>query len=172
MKQIVNALWSEIYTQKKKNQDLVPILRDVAIFEGLTTKELMFIGRILHQRTYSPKELIFKEGEAGNGMYIIKTGNVVIFSEETQTEYAKLTAGTFFGELSLVDGAPRSASAKSKDDCKLFGFFKPDLLSLMEKNHHIGSKVLMNLSRVLSTRLRNTNQQWLELQKEVSIASK
>lgn len=162
MKQLSNALWSAI-TPKRSNSSLIPILQKISIFEGLNNKELNFVARILHQRHYHPKELIFREGEAGNGMYIIHHGTVVIYSEESQTEYAKLTEGLFFGELSLVDGAPRSASAKCSRDTELFGLFKPDLFKIIDQNPKAGTKILLNLSKVLSERLRNTSAQWLDL---------
>lgn len=165
-----NALWSALFP-KKTNSSLIPILKNIAIFEGLNDKELDFIARILHQRDYAPKELIFKQGDAGNGMYIVRKGKVLIFNDETQTEYARLIDGQFFGELSLVDGAPRSASASCTEDTELFGFFKPDLFKVIDKNPHIGNKIMLNLARVLAERLRTTNEQWLECQKESDVGS-
>jgi len=167
MKTVKSALWNVIRRRKADEKSLRDILSEIPIFEGLNLKELEFVSRILHQRKYAPKELIFKEAEAGNGMYIIKSGFVSIYSEEHDTEFVKLQDGQFFGELSLVDGSPRSASAKAVGDCVLFGFFKPDLIQVLEKNPKIGIKVLFNLSRVLSERLRHTNQQYIQIQTEL-----
>lgn len=164
MKKVSNAIWDRV-RMKKSESSIIPILKEIPIFENLKIKELEFLSRILHLRTYSPKELIFRENEAGNGMYIIRKGVVNIYSEETQTQYAQLKEGQFFGELSLVDGAPRSASALCSEDTELFGFFKPDLFKVIEKNPKMGTTILLNLAKVLSVRLRTTNAQWLELQK-------
>lgn len=167
MKQLANSLWTSISFKKSGNDSLVSNLKDIAIFQGLSNKDLEFVARILHQRQYSPQELIFKEGEASNGMYIIHHGSVQIYSAETQTQYALLKNGMFFGELALVDSVPRSASAKCTEDTELFGFFKPDLNKIIEKNPKAGVKILQNLGQVLSERLRTTNAHWIELKKEV-----
>ena len=78
--------------------------------------------------------------------------------------YATLFDRQFFGELSLVDGQPRSASAICSEQSTLYGFFKPDLLELIDKHPSIGTKVLFNLTTVLGNRLRDSNVKLMEFQ--------
>ena len=139
---------------------ILEIIENIPIFEGLSKKGYKLISSILHLREYGKGELIFNEGEAGNGMYIIQKGKVKVYSKNKNDEemiYAILFDHDFFGEVSLVDQGPRSATAIAEEDSILFGFFKPDLLTLIEKNPKIGTKILLNLSSFMGLRLRETN---------------
>jgi CRP-like cAMP-binding protein len=70
----------------------------------------------------------------------------------------KLSPGDFFGELSLVEeGGRRSATATAKNETTLIGFFKPDLLEILERNPNAGVKIALRLGEVLGCRLRETN---------------
>jgi CRP-like cAMP-binding protein len=71
--------------------------------------------------------------------------------------FAQLCSGDFFGELALLDEEPRSAMAEAQEPSKLIGFFRTDLLTLMHRSPELGNKILINLSRVLGERLRQTN---------------
>ena len=66
-------------------------------------------------------------------------------------------SGDFFGELALLDEEPRSASAICTVHSRLIGFFRTDLLTLINRYPELGNKILLNLSRVLGERLRETN---------------
>ena len=92
-------------------------------------------------------------------MYVIIDGEVIINDPETKKIYANLYSGDFFGELALLDDEPRSASAITKQASRLIGFFRTDLLTLIERSPELGNRVLLNLSRVLGERLRKTNQE-------------
>jgi CRP/FNR family transcriptional regulator, cyclic AMP receptor protein len=167
MKQLFDGIWSAFFKDETSLAQVAELLASVPIFEDLTKRELNLVSHILHERQYKAGELIFKEGEAGNGMYIIKKGVVSIFGtkEGHDVLYAELSDSQFFGELALVDGAPRSANARCSCESVLYGFFKPDLLELIEAKPDIGSKILWNLTSVLANRLRSTNEKVLEFQK-------
>ena len=87
-------------------------------------------------------------------------GEVVIVQEGKdggRQVLAELTKGDFFGELALLDEEPRSATAKAIESSNLIGFFRTDLLVLIKRYPDLGNKILLNLSRVLGERLRQTN---------------
>lgn len=152
--------WSKIFSHEKKgedNQHLIEVLKQMPIFSNLDKRELQAIIRILHKREYAPEEVIFRENEPGMGMYIIEQGTVAIVSESAKLQLTELTAGAFFGEMALLDAAPRSATAIAKTECKLFGFFQPDLFGLIERNPKLGVKVVLGISRLVCERLRQTN---------------
>jgi CRP-like cAMP-binding protein len=170
MNKFYHALWSTIFIGDAKRRSLHEILRQIPVFQDLTIFDLKFVVPILHQREYQKGELIFREGEAGNGMYIVQSGQVDILGLNIAGEdvlYASLIDRQFFGELSLVDGQPRSATAIAAVPCTLYGFFKPDLLELIEKHPSIGSKILFNLTNVLGSRLRDSNAKLMELQCQI-----
>jgi CRP-like cAMP-binding protein len=174
MKTAFHAVWSSIVTKKGKERSLIETLKSIPIFASLSNFELKFVAAILHHRNYVANELIFREGEAGNGMYIIQSGQVRIVGQNQNSEevlFARLQSEQFFGELSLVDGNPRSASAIADDNSVLFGFFKPDLMDLVAQQPEIGSKILLNLASVLADRLRETNRKVKELQVKVQEVS-
>ena len=165
-----SVLWSPFKFQRNKELDLQTILKEIPVFKDLNRLERGLLCRILHKREYSENELIFNEAEAGNGMYIIFQGQVDIFGtneKDNEVHLATLSNKQFFGELSLIDGAPRSATAVASKKSTLFGFFKPDLLELIEKNPTMGSKILLCLSSVLSERLRQMNTQNTALQQKL-----
>ena len=93
-------------------------------------------------------------------MYIIVAGEVQITQvgeDGVQQQLATLTGGDFFGEQALLDESPRTASAYANEPCRIIGFFRPDLLELIESNPRSGLKIVMRLSQMISVRLRHTN---------------
>ncbi len=165
-----NALWPNILRGwNTQESQTVLTLKQVPIFSDLTDNEFKEIEKMVHERNYKPEEYIFKRQAPGEGMYVIMSGQVEI-AIGTRTGkkqiLAELGAGDFFGELALLDAEARSASAIAKDHSTLLGFFRPDLFSLLERKPELGNKILMNLARVISARLRHTNELLAEAQSE------
>ena len=155
----MKALYTN-YFRKNQNEDpVIKVLENIPIFENLSAKELEKIARLTHERNYKKDEQIFKKLAPAEGMYVIINGGVEIYDPETKNTYADLLSGDFFGELALLDDEPRSASALAKQESRLIGFFRTDLLTLIERSPELGNRVLLNLSRVLGERLRKTNQE-------------
>ena len=117
------------------------------------------VARLTHERTYKKDEHVFKKLSPAEGMYVILEGQVSIIDPDSETVFATLESGDFFGELALLDEEPRSASSIAKIPSNLIGFFRTDLLTLMKRSPELGNKILINLSRVLGERLRRTNQE-------------
>ncbi len=161
-----NPVWSVIKWPRKK-EGILEILSQLSAFYGLTNNELLLVQRMLHERTYKKGEVIFNEGEPGAGMYIVISGGVEItrtIGGDTQTTLAVIKELSFFGELALLDEIPRSASAIALYDTVLFGFSKPSLESLCQRNPRLGIKILSNLSKLISKRLLKTNEAMEKLQ--------
>ncbi len=152
------------------------ILRDNFLFQDLNARQIRFVRNIVHLRRYRDSELIFRQGETGVGMYIILKGKVAITvngsaSGEGPTaggiEIAILQPGDFFGELSLVeDDSRRSADARALEQTELIGFFKPDLLEILERNPAAGVRITMRLGQVLGRRLRETTDRLSKLEEQ------
>lgn len=130
------------------------------MFTGLSKKEINEIEKLTHERTYQAGESIFKQLAPAEGMFIIISGAVEIYFENKGIKniLAELGDHEFFGEIALLDDKPRTASAVAQKPSVLLGFFKPDLLSLMDRNPVLSNKILTNLGTVLSERLRKTNE--------------
>lgn len=164
------SLWSNIFRQREEEGDLTAILARVPIFKNLSGRELNLVKNLIHLRKYQPEEVIFMEGQPGTGLYLITQGGVSItlnHKRDNQIELARLKDGDFFGELSLLDESPRSASAVAVGATELAGFFRPDLMDLIEKSPLIGNKIVLSLAEVLGERLRATNRELRQLRERV-----
>ncbi len=157
-----NSIWGDgIFKKKKKEDDIFTLLKKVPIFSDLTPKELAEVEKIVHQRKYKKNETIIHDGDPGLGMYIIAKGSVKIVEEDEKAgkkTLAKLSDGSFFGDMALLDEEPRSASAIALVDSDIMGFFRPDFLDLIYRKPKLGIKVLLALARVIGERLRHTNE--------------
>jgi len=153
----MKSIYKNFFRKNNNNDPIQAVLKEVPIFEKLNDKELFQIKRLTHIRDYKLDEPIFKKLSPGEGMYIILEGTVEIFEPESNIVFANLSSGDFFGELALLDEEPRSATAKATKPSKLIGFFRTDLLVLIKRSPDLGNKILLNLSRVLGERLRQTN---------------
>ncbi len=146
-------LWSNFW-RPESNGTILEILGRTPLFADLTQKELKAIERILHRRNYRAGEYIFRAGELGVGMYIIERGTVAILAEKTERVLTILKDGEFFGETALLHEEPRTAHAVSRTDASVFGFFQPDLISLLDRKPRLGVSVVMKLATVISRRLQ------------------
>ena len=158
----MKSLYENFFKNKESSDPVLQVLGQVPIFENLTPKELKDLTQLTHERSYKANEPVFKKLAPGEGMYVILKGIVEIKDPDSNTTFATLGSGDFFGELALLDQEPRSAMAVATEASELVGFFRTDLLTLMTRDPELGNKILLNLSRVLGERLRRTN---LELTK-------
>jgi len=87
-------------------------LRRVPLFEGLQPKQLKSLARWTTTRTYQPGQVVVNEGQIGMGLYCIQSGLVKITkrSANEEREIRSMGAGESFGEISLLDDKPRSAT--------------------------------------------------------------
>lgn len=132
-------------------------LRALALFTELSVRELKIVQGVLHEREYLPGEVIFDEGEDGNALYIVRSGRVVICRQgRTDSPIAEHAAGSFFGELALLDSAPRAAQARAAEESRLAVLFGSDFLSLIETESHLANRILLQLARHLGRRLRGS----------------
>ena len=155
----MDSIWGNIFKPLKKEDDeILAILKKVPVFKDLDNRELASVERILHRRTYHQGEIIFSQGDPGFGMYIIESGTVNIILMPAQHRLAELSDGEFFGELTLLDESPRTATAISETHCKMLCFFQPDLLDLINRNPRLGVKIMFGLARTIGARLKYTNE--------------
>ncbi|SHF14371.1 Cyclic nucleotide-binding domain-containing protein [Marinitoga hydrogenitolerans DSM 16785] len=158
-------------------------LKNISLFKELNNEQLSEISKILKPINFKTGEIIIVEGEKGNTMYIFKKGKVQITHqltlkvesqhlEEGEKSMAILDAEkiSFFGEMSLVTGSPRSATIKALSECELYEISKKDFENLAEKRPDIGYKIMKEISITLSRRIETLNENILKLTTALSIA--
>jgi CRP-like cAMP-binding protein len=150
-------LFPWLHREPTLNPQQQAILRS-ALFSGLTPSEILIIDPIFHERTYVPGEIIFEEGDEGQGMFLILEGLVRISrrTSEGPRELAQLRPGEFFGELALIESLPRVATATAAEPSRLLGFFRTDFINLLEENRKIGIKISLALARHNAKRMRQS----------------
>lgn len=134
-------------------------LRSIPMFSRLTPQEFRIIAQIAHERRYLPGEFIFEEGDEGLGMYAVLEGSVRIHRpgrDGANREIALVKAGGYFGELALLDGFPRSASATAVEATRLLFFFRPEFLDILETHGRLGAKLSLEIARHTAQRLRQS----------------
>lgn len=155
-------LWTDLFRRDNSAQrNLTNILKDNVLFRTLTPRELQYLANLVYERVYQPNEPIFQQNDRGLGMYLIAKGQVAIKSPTPDGEIlvTTLKEGSFFGEIALVDPDNlRSASAVAAERCMIVGFFKPDLMEILERKPAMGVKILFQLSTVLGKRLLETTE--------------
>jgi CRP-like cAMP-binding protein len=131
-------------------------LRTLSLLVDLTPAELEVVNGLLHERSYLKDEVIFDAGEEGQAIYIVLEGEVLIChqGEPESGRIAVLGEGTFFGELALLDDAPRSAQARAVTPCQLIVFFREDFTNLLDTHGRVASKIARQLARHIGARLR------------------
>ena len=136
------------------------LLKQAAIFADLTDDELAHIVEICKEQQYKFGQPIFKEGEPGNRLYIIADGEVRISRQVPGSGEEALTVlkkGACFGEMSVFDRSERSTDAIANKDCTLLTITRSDFEILLDFNRDLAYKVLWSVVRLLSERLRVTN---------------
>jgi CRP/FNR family cyclic AMP-dependent transcriptional regulator len=136
------------------------LLKNVAIFKDLDETELAAVAEVCKEEKYESGAYIFREGEAGNRLYVIVTGEVRISRDvpgSGEEALAVLKPGALFGEMSVFDRSDRSTHAISNGGCALMTIMRPDFEMLLDFNRELAYKVLWACVRVLSGRLRSTN---------------
>ncbi len=136
------------------------LIRQAAIFADLEPPELEKVAEISREQSILSGTTIFKEGDPGNRLYIIAEGEVRIsrvVPGSGEEALSILKPGACFGEMAVFDRCHRSTDAIANTDCRLLTISRPDFEMLLDFNREIAVKVLWAVVKLLSTRLRNTN---------------
>ena len=119
-------------------------------FVGMSDEELQRLTAIGDHVEYEAKDVIFKEGDLGDTMYVVLEGQVDMVFHDAQGEtllVAEIKQREHFGELALIDGQPRSATAVAKTACRLFRIQRRDFFKLLSKDTGILTHLLVSLTR-------------------------
>ena len=142
-------------------QQRTEYLGRVPLFAGLTVPALELVGRVATEEAYPRATRIFEHGDVGEKLYVIVKGRVRIsrmipgMGEEA---LAILDPGSVFGEMALLDDAPRSADAWAHESCELLAISRESFEDLLFLHKDLAYEVLWSMVRILTSRLRETTE--------------
>lgn len=136
------------------------LLKNVPLFKDLDDSELAEVADVCREERFASAEYIFREGESGNRLYLITDGEVRISRDvpgSGEEALAILKAGALFGEMAVFDRSERSTHAISNGGTTVLTITRADFEMLLDFNRELAHKVLWSVTRILSARLRSTN---------------
>lgn len=157
-------------------------LMNIALFKDIPAGKISTIMRILRKVTCCENDIIMKEGESGDTMYIILEGTVEVAKsliigdidddDVTRSKVFTRLEGkhhAVFGEIALLEDLIRTATIKAVTNCVLYEIKKEDFLKLAEEDYEVGYRILLNLARMVSARLRKADEETVKLTTAMSI---
>lgn len=115
--------------------------------QGMSDRTLEAIGDLATEAHFAPGEPIVREGDPGDAFYVITTGNAVV--EQHGTLLRQLGEGDFFGEISLIDGQPRTATITATDKVSALTLGREQFQRLIDEHPSVRLELLMALTERL-----------------------
>ena len=140
--------------------DKPALLRRSPFFEMLSEVELELLGELSRPRRFAVGDVVFREGDAGDALYVLASGEVEVVARGAGGDdrvLAMLSPPAAFGEMSLVDREVRSATVRARTDCVALQLTAEDFTAFRKRSRDGFTLFLVNVARVLSSRLRETN---------------
>lgn len=140
----------------------------ITVFEGLQVSELAAIGSMVEEVSYSAGVGIFREGEPGDALYLVVEGEVSVCKAKSGErdpglEIGRIGSGEYFGEMAILEEAPRSASIQTVTPARFLVLQKRDFIEIVQEYPQIA----LHICKVLSSRLRKLQQKIKDLEKTV-----
>ncbi len=139
--------------------EIIGILKNLELFSGLNEDELKEVANAAKEEKYSEGQEIFHEKSLESDLFILVDGRVqvkVALGKRDEATIHTILPGKLFGEFAFIDQEPRSATALSIQDSRVFRISRPAMMGLFEKNNHIGYIVMKQMSFILARRIRQT----------------
>jgi len=159
---LLESAWRRVWTlinraglDGSEPKDPATILEEIVIFQPFTTYAKSCISQQMQSRTFKKGQLIVKQGDEGDSLFIIEEGviSVVVDIDNNQKlEVGRIGAGSFFGEMALLTGEPRTANIIALTDTHLYEITKSDIAPLIEEQ----PEIFKPLSEVLVQRSLTT----------------
>lgn len=143
----------------------VSFLMTYPIYRDFEPQDIEVLSRICTEEKYKDKAVIFNAGSPGDGMYMIKTGTVKIWIETDKRKkmIALLSDGEFFGEMAMIDNAPRSATVTAEGETEIVKLSVDGFNRLKSEFAATGFKVVAVLLKFMAARIRRTSKKAAEL---------
>ena len=140
-----------------KDSSKTQILKRLPIFCGLTDSDLDIIAPVMKPVSFNAGEDVIREGDTDHSMYIISSGSVEVLKTGgtgDEVSLGILPAGTFFGELSLFDDHPRSATVRAAEDTDSFNITRRDMLHCLGNHAELANILYRNTIMEIFSRFR------------------
>lgn len=139
-------------------------LKNIELFRDFTDEELSRFAGVVQEVSLRPGDLMFKEGDPGDALYVITDGAIRIFKAiqnggGEEKSLALLEPGTYLGEMTLIDGTPRSASARAETVATVLKITRDSFLALLRSYPQAAIRLFVSFMKVMSQRLRQTNEE-------------
>jgi len=139
---------------------------EVQVFEDFTDDEVITISNYSQKKFYQRDELVFEEKSEDTSLYIVLSGELEVLVKTPENKEVSLSfieEGEVFGELSFLDGKKRSAKIIARSDVELLQLSRQSFERLRLEHPDIASKLIMDLAKVVSLRLRNADKFIVEI---------
>lgn len=143
--------------------DKIQFLRQVALFRSLSDKALLDLSAITIEQVVPAKTMVFKEGDKGDALFIIKSGKINILKRNSSgidSVLVSLGKGNVIGDMAIIDEQPRSASIETIQETSFLIITKDDFRDLLAEVPEISFQIL----KLTTERLRATNVHLKELE--------
>jgi CRP/FNR family transcriptional regulator, cyclic AMP receptor protein len=141
-------------------ENKVSVLSGSPLFEMLSNQELEYVAELARPRRFAPGQLVFEEGELGDSVFVVASGEVEVAGRDASGEVkviATLGPSQFFGEMSLIDKEYRSATVRARGECEALQLTAENLTTFRKQHRDGFTFVIINIARMLSGRLREAN---------------
>lgn len=136
-------------------------LEACSLFSQLKAHELKALQQVAQEKRFAINQEIFKEGDTGNGVYVVKEGLVQIsglVGQNVRHVFSRVRPGEIFGEMAVLENKPRSASAVAVEETVIYFIPRDEMLKLVENSPQLS----LGLLREISHRLREFNRQYIQ----------
>ncbi|HEY5037788.1 MAG TPA: cyclic nucleotide-binding domain-containing protein [bacterium] len=145
----------------RKEASTVDFLKEVSLFDGMQDKTLSAIFKLGKVKNYKVGEVIIQEGQPGGNLHIMINGRAEVMKSGKapgdKKYLADMNRGSIFGEMSVFDDAPYSASVKAREESSVHIIKGEDFKKFLKKNPDVAYEVFCTLITLISSRLRRTN---------------
>jgi PPM family protein phosphatase len=131
------------------------VLLKMPLFSRLQERELLRIMQVADVISYEPEQVVVKEGDRGDELFIVLSGNVEVMRGDAVL--TTVGAGEHFGEMALIRSMPRSATIKAIEHTELIALRRGDFFEILRKEHELAVKLLWQFLGVLADRLDQTS---------------
>ena len=152
---------------------LITFLLETPISDNLDPTEIRQIVHIVEIQPFTTGDVVFSEGDPGDAWFVLYSGTVDVVKDTPHGEnkIATLHPRNCFGEMSILDGLPRSATVRAAEDAVALRIARSTFEGLLEKDELIAYKLLYHMAKLLAHRQRNTTEALSRLLEDTSVTA-
>lgn len=141
-------------------------IRGSTLLQGMDDADFARLAEYCEERRMAEGTTVFIENMPGESLFLVRSGTIRVskmFAEGDEKTLVVLGPEDIFGEMAVVDGLPRSATARVAEDAELISLKKKDFESLCKNDPELALKLVMNIMRVFSKRTREASDEYREM---------